>query len=113
MPFVSLAVIYIGHLLNDICYTVVHELRYINRVKQAGLEINISAEQFFSGIPGSLKYDSVWRLVNTIPGAVVALLLICRYNGLKGRQLPKAFYYLFYPVHLLLLYFAVKMLIWR
>ncbi|MBQ7636982.1 MAG: hypothetical protein IJS80_06705 [Lachnospiraceae bacterium] len=43
-------------------------------------------------------------------GAVVAVLLICFYNGSKGRQLPKAFYYLFYPVHLLLLYFAVKVL---
>lgn len=113
MLFVSLAVIYIGHLLNDICHMIVHELEYITRIKQAGLEINISAEQFFSGIPGSLKYDSVWRLVNTMPGAVVALLLICFYNGAKGRQLPKAFYYLFYPVHLLLLYFAVKMLVWR
>ncbi len=113
MPFVSLAVIYIGHLMNDICHMFAHELEYVRRVTQMGIDRSFSMKQVLSGIPGSLKYDSVWRLVNTMPGAVVALLLICRYNGLKGRQLPKAFYYLFYPVHLLLLYFAVKMLVWR
>ncbi|MCM1040350.1 MAG: conjugal transfer protein TraX [Ruminococcus sp.] len=33
-----------------------------------------------------------------------AFILIYLYNGKKGRQLPKACYYLFYPLHLLLLY---------
>jgi len=33
-----------------------------------------------------------------------AFFLIYFYNGKKGRQLPKAFYYWFYPLHLLLLY---------
>lgn len=33
-----------------------------------------------------------------------AFCLIYFYNGKKGRQLPKAFYYWFYPLHLLLLY---------
>lgn len=37
-----------------------------------------------------------------------AFLLIYFYNGKKGRQLPKAFYYWFYPLHLLLLY-GIKM----
>lgn len=109
MPFVSLAVIYIGHLLNDICYMIVVYLKDMYRMRQDGM--SVSVKQVFSEIPVSLKYDAVWRLVNTMPGAVAAILLICLYNGLKGRQLPKAFYYLFYPVHLLLLYFAVKVLV--
>ena len=33
-----------------------------------------------------------------------AFLLIACYGGERGKQLPKAFYYGFYPVHLLLLY---------
>lgn len=33
---------------------------------------------------------------------ILAFPLIIFYNGKKGKQLPKAFYYLFYPGHLLL-----------
>ncbi|MDE6748696.1 MAG: conjugal transfer protein TraX [Lachnospiraceae bacterium] len=33
-----------------------------------------------------------------------AFVFIFFYNGQKGKQLPKACYYLFYPLHLLLLY---------
>lgn len=35
---------------------------------------------------------------------LAAFLLIFLYNGKRGRQLPKAFYYGFYPLHLLFLY---------
>lgn len=35
---------------------------------------------------------------------LAAFVLIYFYDGQKGRQLPKACYYLFYPVHLLALY---------
>lgn len=35
---------------------------------------------------------------------LLAFLLIFSYNGKRGRQLPKPFYYGFYPLHLLLLY---------
>ncbi|MBP5332482.1 MAG: hypothetical protein J6Y89_11600 [Lachnospiraceae bacterium] len=45
-----------------------------------------------------------------MPGIIVALLLILCYNGTKGRQLPKAFYYLFYPVHLTGLFIVMKIL---
>ena len=39
-----------------------------------------------------------------------AFILIALYNGEKGRQLPKAVCYGFYPVHLLLLHFATMLL---
>ncbi|MDE5933451.1 MAG: conjugal transfer protein TraX [Lachnospiraceae bacterium] len=39
-----------------------------------------------------------------------AFCLIYFYNGKKGRQLPKTFYYWFYPLHLLLLY-GIKMVL--
>lgn len=40
---------------------------------------------------------------------LLAFLLIFLYNGKKGRQLPKPFYYGFYPLHLLLLYGIARM----
>lgn len=39
-----------------------------------------------------------------------AFFLIAMYNGRKGRQLPKAFCYGFYPVHLLLLHCAAMLI---
>lgn len=38
-----------------------------------------------------------------------AFLLIFLYNGKKGRQFPKPFYYGFYPLHLLFLYGIARM----
>lgn len=40
---------------------------------------------------------------------LLAFVLIFLYNGEKGRQLPKLFYYGFYPVHLLTLYGIARM----
>lgn len=39
-----------------------------------------------------------------------AFVPICLYDGSKGKQLPKAVYYGFYPVHLLLLHGIAQML---
>jgi hypothetical protein len=42
--------------------------------------------------------------LNRIQGyGVLALPLIRMYNGKRGKQLPKMFYYWFYPVHFALL----------
>lgn len=41
---------------------------------------------------------------------LLAFLLIFLYNGKRGRQLPKLFYYGFYPLHLLLLYGIARMI---
>jgi len=59
------------------------------------------------------------RMRQSIVGAVcmlwdytapAAFLLTCGYNGERGRQLPKWFFYGFYPLHLLLLAMVRKML---
>ncbi len=41
---------------------------------------------------------------------LLAFGFIYCYNGKRGRQLPKAFYYWFYPLHLLLLY-GIKLIL--
>lgn len=41
---------------------------------------------------------------------LIAFVPIALYDGTKGRQFPKAIYYGFYPVHLLLLYGIAKMI---
>ena len=67
-----------------------------------------AADMFRSTFLNNTVIYCNYTLVHCVPGAVLALILICLYNGTKGRQFPKAFYYLFYPVHLLLLYFVVR-----
>jgi len=52
---------------------------------------------------------AILMLFNSTTG-FLAFLLIWLYNGDRGRQLPKYFFYAFYPVHLLLL-FLVRILI--
>lgn len=53
---------------------------------------------------GRLTADKLfWSSLREMYG-LLAFVLIFLYNGKKGRQLPKPFYYGFYPLHLLLLY---------
>ncbi|MCR5767845.1 MAG: conjugal transfer protein TraX [Lachnospiraceae bacterium] len=96
---------FIGHLITDFFF-------YLAGLYKYSLEWG---ESFVFPDWTSIRINmSMWipsRLGYTMPGVVFALVLILRYNGEKGRQLPKVFYYLFYPVHLLLLYITVT-LIW-
>ncbi len=50
-----------------------------------------------------------WSSMREMYG-LLAFLFIFLYNGEKGRQFPKAFYYGFYPVHLLLLFGIAKVI---
>jgi hypothetical protein len=48
---------------------------------------------------------AILMLFNSTTGCL-AFLLIWFYNSERGKQLPKYFFYAFYPVHLLLLFLA-------
>lgn len=59
---------------------------------------------------GSITADRLfWSSLREMYG-LFAFLLIFFYNGRRGRQLPKPFYYAFYPLHLLLLYGIARMI---
>lgn len=57
---------------------------------------------------GTYSADYLFRFSLREMYGLFAFLLIFLYNGKKGRQFPKAFYYGFYPVHLLILYGIAK-----
>ena len=93
---------FIGHLANDL----IHNFVSINRdVIRKGSEIHLFSWDEISIIT---KVNFERRLSQTMPGILAALLLIFFYSKKKGKQLPKAFYYLFYPVHLIVIFFLMK-----
>ena len=55
---------------------------------------------------GSYSAEYLFRFSLREMYGLFAFVWIGTYNGKKGHQLPKAFYYCFYPVHLLLLHWA-------
>ena len=54
----------------------------------------------------------ICEFINTIWKYTAPLAFLCTYfyNGERGKQLPKAFFYSFYPIHLLLL-FTIRILL--
>lgn len=79
---VGSAVIYIGQVL-----------LYVIRYWGSGISLSVFMEASMNELYG-----------------LFAFIFIYYYNGRKGRQLPKAFYYWFYPLHLLLL-FGIKLML--
>ncbi|MDO5444258.1 MAG: TraX family protein [Eubacteriales bacterium] len=61
----------------------------------------INTLDFFYSLSQYLQF--CLRVVKHEAPGILALPLIALYNGNRGKALPKAFYYLFYPVHLILL----------
>lgn len=93
---------FIGHLVNDL----VHNLVTINReMIREGSGIYLFSWDEMSVIT---KVNFERRFYQTMPGILVALILIFFYSKKKGKQLPKAFYYMFYPVHLIAIFFLMK-----
>ncbi|MDE5940332.1 MAG: conjugal transfer protein TraX [Lachnospiraceae bacterium] len=91
---------------------------YQTREKDGGAQFMAAGLVMLFGTWGSylMRYvgndhtaDSLfWSSLREMYG-LFAFVLIFLYNGKKGRQLPKPFYYGFYPVHLLILYGFAKL----
>ncbi len=89
---------------------------YWTRGKDAGIQFLAAGLVMLFGTWASnlIRYmgmypaDYLFRFSLREMYGLLAFLLIFLYNGEKGRQFPKAFYYGFYPVHLLVLFGITK-----
>ncbi|MDE7178213.1 MAG: conjugal transfer protein TraX [Lachnospiraceae bacterium] len=91
---------------------------YLTREKKCGVRFVAVGLIMLFGTWGSnlIRYtgkyaaDYLFRFSMREMYGLLAFLLIFLYNGKRGRQLPKPFYYGFYPLHLLLLYGVARMI---
>lgn len=89
---------------------------YQTREKEEGVRFMAAGLVMLFGTWGSnlIRYadmysaDYLFRFSLREMYGLLAFVLIFFYNGEKGRQFPKLFYYGFYPVHLLILYGIAK-----
>lgn len=85
---------------------------YLTRDKNKGVRFATAGLVMFFGTWGSnlIRYAGEFTAAYLFRASLremyglLAFLLIFSYNGKRGKQLPKPFYYGFYPVHLLILY---------
>lgn len=91
---------------------------YLTREKDGGVQFMAVGMVMLFGTWGSnlIRYagrytaDYLFQTSLREMYGLLAFLLIFFYNGRRGRQLPKPFYYAFYPLHLLLLYGIARMI---
>lgn len=91
---------------------------YQTREKEGGVQFMAAGLVMLFGTWGSylVRYlgngytaeGLFWSSLREMYG-LLAFALIFLYNGEKGRQFPKPFYYGFYPVHLLILYGVARL----
>lgn len=90
---------------------------YRTRGKSLVIQILAAASVMFFGTWGSncIRYAGTYTVIYLLRFSLrelyglFAFALIFLYNGERGRQLPKPFYYGFYPLHLLFLYGVARL----
>lgn len=91
---------------------------YRTRGKPLVLQILAAGLVMFFGTWGSncIRYAGTYTMIYLLRFSLrelyglFAFALIALYNGERGRQLPKSFYYGFYPLHLLFLYGVARLI---
>lgn len=91
---------------------------YRTRGRSLTLQIFMAALVMFFGTWGSncIRYAGTYTVIYLLRFSLrelyglFAFALIFLYNGERGRQLPKPFYYGFYPLHLLFLYSVAQLI---
>ena len=90
---------------------------YRTREKNAGVQFMAAGLVMLFGTWGSnlIRYAGTFSAAYLFQFSMremyglLAFVFIFLYNGEKGRQMPKPFYYGFYPVHLLILFGIARM----
>lgn len=91
---------------------------YWTREKNAGVQFMAAGLVMLFGTWGSnlIRYAGTFSAAYLFQFSMremyglLAFVFIFLYNGEKGRQMPKPFYYAFYPVHLLILFGIARMI---
>ncbi len=76
-----------------------------------GYFLRITAQLLSVGYGFSAAFVAAMSVGFIQSAGTLSLIFIAMYNGEKGEQLPKYFFYAFYPAHLLIIYFVRLMLI--
>ncbi len=90
-------------------YIITDTLSYaLSRISEIKINHIVKYSFTFSDFINRLRGSYNISLIVSI-GALLGLLLLLFYNGKKGYPQPKIFYYIYFPVHMLLLVFVYFM----
>jgi len=77
---------------------------YLCRNKKIAIFLGFLGMLLLKYLPYIIKYEFYYKYILLFVGTLVAVIPILLYNGKQGKKI-KYFLYVFYPVHLLLLYY--------